>query len=389
MKTHIASLLGALLLSACAAVHVSPRPVVSEPGMVPTPIVELGGNPRQIGTTHGQRLGDVIRMLHEQYLLPMVRGELTGFEARFQAAAFQTYMLPEHRAELDALGQAAGINPLDAALGQCFLDLMPMSACSTIALPASASADGVARLGRNLDFPSLQIADRHSVLFIYHPNGRYQFAAIGWPGMIGVLSGMNETGLCLACMEVPRGARPAVAMPYTLLYRAILEQCKDVDEAIDLLRRTPRQTANNLMLMDASGNRVVAEIRPEGVLVRRGRPGAALLSTNHQRGQDTDTPGFCWRYDALHAIAGAQFGHIDLAALQTILAGVVQGDDGDMTLQSMVFEPANRLLYLATGADAPRRGYQRIDLRPYFTTSRGAAATEAKNYVIFTTRRAD
>lgn len=356
----------ALLLSACATSQSIPQQQQpTPPQAAPSiPIVELRGNPQEIGTTHGRHFARTIRMLHDQYLIPLLQGEL--LEARLMAAPFELFMLPEHRVELNALAQAAGLGPMDALLGQCFLDLMPQSGCSTLALPASASPDGVARMGGNLDFPSLQIADKHSVVFIYHPDGRYQFAAIGWPGMIGLVSGMNEKGLCLRCMEVPRGMRPATGMPYPLLYRTILEQCADVDEAIDLLRRTPRQTANNLMLMDAAGNRAVAEIRPEGVVVRKGRPDTALLSTNHQRGQDNDTAGLCWRYDSMHAAAAAQFGHIDVAGIQRILAAVVQGDGGDFTIQSMVFEPSNRVIYVAAGADAPRRVFQRIDLRVYF-----------------------
>ena len=53
--------------------------------------------------------------------------------------------------------------------------------------------------------------------------------------MIGVLSGMNEHGLTLANMEVDRPRRLPVAMPYTLLYRTVLERCRTVDEAIALL----------------------------------------------------------------------------------------------------------------------------------------------------------
>jgi hypothetical protein len=155
-------------------------------------------------------------------------------------------------------------------------------------------------------------------------------------------------------------------MPYTLLYRTVLEQCRTVDEAIALLRATPRQSANNLMLMDAAGNRAVAEITPQGVVVRRGLPQTPLISTNHQRGQDQATAGYCWRYDALHAASTTEFGHIDAPALEQMLGQVVQGRDGDMTLQSMIFEPANRVLYLAAGADAPTQPYQRIDLNPYF-----------------------
>ena len=37
-----------------------------------------------------------------------------------------------------------------------------------------------------------------------------------------------------------------------------------------------------------------------------------------------------------------------------------------MTLQSMVFEPSNRVIYLAVGADAPTKGYHRLELKKYF-----------------------
>jgi hypothetical protein len=215
-----------------------------------------------------------------------------------------------------------------------------------------------------LDFPSFDIADRQSVVMIFHPQGRYAFASIAWPGMIGVLSGMNEHGLTLANMEVDRSRRMPSAMPYTLLYRTILERCRTVDEAIELLKSTPRQTANNLMLMDASGDRAVAEITPQDVTVRRASDASALISTNHQRGcDDLDTPGRCERFDSLHDTAANRFGQIDIARLEKMLAGVAQDD---MTLQSMVFEPSTRTLYLATGSNAPRQGYHRLNLRAYF-----------------------
>ena len=59
-------------------------------------------------------------------------------------------------------------------------------------------------------------------------------------------------------------------------------------------------------------------------------------------------------------------GRIDLGAIEGMLGKVVQGTQGDMTLQSMVFEPANRVVYLATGLDAPGHAYERIDLKYYF-----------------------
>ncbi|HEX4053521.1 MAG TPA: C45 family peptidase [Tepidisphaeraceae bacterium] len=369
LRIGLSALLVISVVAGCAQVPRSsalPRVIDPKPHLS-IPLGEFSGSPADMGRQHGTQFRQTIIDLDENYLFVQLQGS-ARVRARLAAVNFEALMLPEHRAEVQALAQAVGINIYDAVLAQCFLDLTATMGCSTISLPPEASPDGVARFGRNLDFPSLGILDARSAFFIYHPAGRYSFAAIGWPGMIGVVSGMNEYGLSLACMEVPRSPRLPTAMPYTLLYRTILERCRTVDEAIDLLNRTPRQTANNLMLMDAAGNRAVAEIRVDGVTVRRGRAHAALISTNHQRGVDADTPGYCWRYDALHAESAAQFGRLDVSAIEKMLGHVVQGDNGGMTIQSMIFEPTNRVIYLATGSDAPSRMFQRIDLKPFFAS---------------------
>jgi hypothetical protein len=173
-------------------------------------------------------------------------------------------------------------------------------------------------------------------------------------------------------MEVSRTRRLPTAMPYVLLYRTLLERCRTVDEAVALLEKAPRQSANNLMLMDAAGNRAVAEITPEKVTVRRGVSGRALFSTNHQRGNDSDTTGLCPRYDSLHDASARQFGKIDVKAIETMLAAASQKR---LTLQSMVFEPPNRVIYLSAGADAARKPFYKLDLKPKFAPSVSAATT--------------
>ena len=59
------------------------------------------------------------------------------------------------------------------------------------------------------------------------------------------------------------------------------------------------------------------------------------------------------------------FGSIDEKSLEKMLAATAQGDS---TLQSMIFEPSNRVIYLATGKDAPTRKFYRLDLKKYFLT---------------------
>ena len=343
-----------------------PVPAAVEPDEpLPIPLVVLKGTPEEMGRAHGEQLSDRIHTLEEKYLNVRLGDVKRRFFAMTLAAAFEPLFDPAHRAETHALAAGAGMNPRVALLAQCFLDLTSSVACSTVALPAEASPDGVARMGRNLDFPSLNVADKMSVVIVYQPadSSRFRFVAIGWPGLVGVLTGMNEHGLTLANMEVARPPRYPSAMPYTLLYRTVLEKCRTVDEAVALLERSGRQSANNLMLMDADGSRAVVELTPEAVKVRRGIAGAALVSTNHQRDQDTTTPGECRRYDFLTETTKRDFGDIGVNEIEKMLAGASQGK---FTLQSMVFEPKTRVMYLATGANAATQKFYRADLKQHF-----------------------
>jgi isopenicillin-N N-acyltransferase-like protein len=359
------SIVGLGLLLGLGAALGSPGVAVGQAGsavVAPTyagALVELRGDARQMGEQHAKLLDSQIQLLQKNYLNVYIGSGAKRLIALTAARVFKSYFPAEHLAEVDALAGQEGMDEREAVLAQCFLDLSPMTACSTITLPASASADHVARFARNLDFPALNIADKYSTVFIYHPEGRYQFVSIGWPGMVGVLSGMNEHGLCLANMEVSRGVRVPGAMPYTLLYRTVLEKCRTVGEAIELLEKTPRQTANNLMLMDAAGDRAVAEITPDAVTVRRAAADAPLISTNHQRGTDCDSAGRCKRFDYLHEQGGEEFGHIGVAELKDMLGHV---SPGKATLQAMIFEPANRVMYLSTGADAAHGTFYKLDV---------------------------
>ncbi len=351
-----------ILLVSCSQSS-TPTPKAEPAQSFPVPIVQLRGEAAELGREHGERLGEPIRTLFNAYFTKYFQNDMQRTLALAAASAFEPRIDQSHRTEITSLAASAKVDAREVLLGQVFLDLTGMTACSSITLPEGAAPDGVARFGRNLDFPGFNIADKSTVLFVYHPQGKNAFASIAWPGLIGVLSGMNEHGLTIANMEVDRGRRMPQAMPYPLLYRSILEQCKTVEEAIALLQKTPRQTANNLMMMDAAGNRAVAEITPEALTIRSAPATAALISTNHHRGSDLDKSGRCSRYDYLHDTAKKEFNNVSVEQIQDMLAHVAQGN---MTLQSMIFEPSNRVLYLAVGANAPTRGYHMLDLKPLF-----------------------
>ena len=147
------------------------------------------------------------------------------------------------------------------------------------------SASGTTLVGRNLDYPSLGYAHDYSLVTVYRPAGaKHAFVSIGFPGLVGCLSGMNDAGLTVAILEsfqahfgVKRFDR--YGTPYALCYRRLLEECATVDEAIALLATMHRASMTNLVLADKK-TIAVAEVTPERIVVR-GPDHGCCVCTNH------------------------------------------------------------------------------------------------------------
>ncbi len=97
-------------------------------------------------------------------------------------------------------------------------------------------------------------------------------------GLWGALDGINGHGLAVALAFA--GQRlVGKGFGITLILRYLLETCRDVGEAVAVLRRVPSHMAYNVSLVDASGRRCVAELSPGRVPRVRERD----VTTNHQR----------------------------------------------------------------------------------------------------------
>ena len=121
--------------------------------------------------------------------------------------------------------------------------------------------------------------DEIPVVVIVHPEGRLAWAAVGWPGQLGVITGVNAKGI--AVMVDPTrtsDVRPTrTARPVAFLARAVLEQANTLDEAIKLIESTPTLGAAVIVLVDgATGTWVVVERTPSKAIVER-RPKTHVL----------------------------------------------------------------------------------------------------------------
>lgn len=108
--------------------------------------------------------------------------------------------------------------------------------------------NGRVRLFRNLDWPWHFLGQETIVLTRSHANGN-STVSISWPGYIGTLSGMNNTGLALTANQLDSGIN-LKGIPNPLLFTGILDSCKDVDEASTIIGRNLHGSSMNVVIAD-------------------------------------------------------------------------------------------------------------------------------------------
>lgn len=258
---------------------------------------------------------------------------------------------PRYREELDAAGKAVGLT--DDELGSLYVanamvELRRMGGCSGLLVMPERSANGEMIFGRNLDFPNIANLYQLGLVTVYRPQGRHAFASIGFPGMVGVISGMNDAGLCLATFDsyAAKDGSPMFnpqGVPLALLNRQILEECSTLDEARKLLEASKRTTMMSLVICDRE-HAAVFELTPKSV-VQRNAEQDVLICTNHFISPQLHVVKDCWRFDKLLE-RRAQKGPLGMEQLAAALNDVNQGD---FTLQTMTFEPAHLRIGVSLG----------------------------------------
>jgi predicted choloylglycine hydrolase len=313
------------------------------------PILHLHGTPEEMGIQEGRLVGRLFRELRRTYLADFLGEEYESY--RNVAQPFTTLMPPPHLEELQGFARGAREPLAEVVLANTFLDLSRAARCSALVAHGEAAKDGALLFARNLDFPDLGVAHKASLVKVYHPAGGRAFLSIGWPGMIGVTSGMNDAGLCVATLISLSEAGVESGEPYTMMNRRILEQCSTPEQAVKLVQATTRTCANSLVVAGQDGAALVIEFTAAKVAVRRPDRGV-LVATNMFRSKEhvPQPTQICERFIRLERLAAASYGKLDLTELETILRAVGQQSPRLTTLQSMVFEPAALRLHVAIGS---------------------------------------
>jgi isopenicillin-N N-acyltransferase-like protein len=333
------------------------------------PVLIVQGTPEEIGEQAAALTAkplqtlisfpkDLVKKSGKEAAWPLIILAARQMEAQFPA---------DHLKELKAAEKEAKIDHDLALLGNTFPDISKSAGCSSLIVGKERSDTGGPLFGRNLDYATLGTLQEYSLVTVYRPKGKHAFVSIGFPGMIGCLSGMNDAGLALAVHEVNRTKDDSpkldtAGIPYTLAFRRLLEECTTVAEAEKLLRDMKRTTMLNLAVCDKNGG-AIFEITTKNVVVRSAED-SLCTCTNHFCSSELGVGVRCDRLPKLDATRATK-AKFKLADVAKSLHAVNQGD---ATLQTMIFEPAVLKLHLAIGkCPSSALPLKELDLAPLFT----------------------
>lgn len=254
-------------------------------------------------------------------------------------------------------------------LGHAMQDYM-LVGCSSFATWGTQSADSSLLIGRNFDFYVGDAFAENKQIAFYFPDEGYKFASVGWPGMIGVLSGMNETGLTVTINAAKSAVPTGSATPISILTREILQYASTIDEAFAIAQKRKTFVSESILIGSAKdGKAAIIEKSPEKTVLFTGKDSNRLICTNHYQSKEfskdernienirtSDSP---YRFARLKELIDENL-PVDASKAASILRnhkGLQNADLGlanEMAINqfiahhSVIFQPEKRLMWVST-----------------------------------------
>ncbi|WP_081411655.1 C45 family peptidase [Chryseobacterium gregarium] len=166
-------------------------------------------------------------------------------------------------------------------IGHAMQDLMVVG-CTSLAVWNENTEDGDLLIGRNFDFYVGDDFARNKVIEFVEPEDGIPYLSVSWPGMIGVVSGMNKEGITVTInagkSKIPLTART----PISLVTREILQYAATIDEAVAIARKRKVFVSESILVGSAHDkNAVIIEVSPDNFGVYKVENTSRVFCTNH------------------------------------------------------------------------------------------------------------
>jgi hypothetical protein len=311
-------------------------------------VIHLTGTPEEMGKQMGEMCGASLRHLVEANLKKLP-GIWNNDEAALASAQrFAAGIPDEQMRELRATAAAAGIDEKWLVLAATVIEVHQESkACAAVAAWGSATFGGETIVGRNLDWFDFGKLHEHGVIVVRHPDEGRAFLSCGYPGLPGVLTGMNADGVFTAdLVQYSRAKVPAGegGIPVMSLQRLVLERCSTAEEAAALIESSPRTVAQNYIVADAAK---ALFLETDGAGARRRAPVKDTLAGTNWAAEERGKVKGDMRFTNLCRSIDRRSGSVGISEIEEALGAA---NTGPLSVMSIVARPASRSLRVSTGS---------------------------------------
>ena len=146
----------------------------------------------------------------------------------------------------------------------------PLVGCTSFAAWGDHTASGHLLIGRNFDFQAGDCFDKNKIVIRVKPDRGLGFISISWPGMAGVVTGMNDRRIAVTINAGSSKDTRSIGTPVSLVIRQVLQHAGSLDEAMAIIRASEVFVSDSYLVADGkTGTAVVVEKTPSRCSVRK------------------------------------------------------------------------------------------------------------------------
>jgi hypothetical protein len=181
-------------------------------------------------------------------------------------------MPEEYRGYVQGIADGAGLHR--SQITRLIATVMLSDAsCSGFIAYGPATEDGRLIQLRNLDWGDPHMRPQDSTVLLAHePEDGYRYLSIGFVGLIGSVSGINEHGISLTEIGSESSDKSRSGIPMPLMLESILAHARNLNEAIAIMKTSPGTGGYNFLIGSAKERR--------GAVVEKTASHTAVFSMN-------------------------------------------------------------------------------------------------------------
>jgi isopenicillin-N N-acyltransferase-like protein len=301
-----------------------------------TSVLFLKGSPEEMGHQQGVLLKKQAREICNHILYgfgigsSFESGRWFFSEVERAEARLEPFMDKHYLAEMDALADATQMDRQEARLANFFPELFH---CTGFALFGKATGDSHLYHGRVLDYLRGIGLEQNAVVVVYQPDYGNAWVNLGYAGFVGSVTAMNEKKLSIGEMG-GEGYGNWDGKPMAELVREVMEKANTLDEAIRIMRDSPRTCHYYYVISDGKTRRAVA-IEATADTFRVVKPGEAVPELPHAF-EDAVLLSAGDRYETLVSRVKDRYGNFDARSARDLMFPPVCMKSN---IQSVLFEP--------------------------------------------------